>query len=234
MESVLSGTTPHECCGPPRRTSRGSVYRQRSKAAGKNQSSPAGRVQNQSAKELSGDRSDPIRDEGLALTIVDGLIGYVPSSRLFTQRFHGEVPAALRDISVLPNDDQAVALEDWAYGLEVEAMMEMNPFFRELWRIKAQLGQAVQVSGYQERWDLKTSNQQPNAESLAEQETNLDAQRISSGRTIKHSYSGEQTAKVEIRNVGQPGTAEAIASQIAELLVWRKLWRRHQRRRTGR
>ena len=53
-------------------------------------------------------------------------------------------------------------------------------------------------------------------------------------RSIFSSLLGEQTAKVEIRNVGQPGTAEGIASQIAELLVWRKLWRRHEKSRTRR
>ena len=59
--TVLSGTTPHECCGPPGRTSRGTVSPERSRGLREPQCSPAGRS-GTSLPDTPGCWSNPIRE----------------------------------------------------------------------------------------------------------------------------------------------------------------------------
>ncbi len=170
-------------------------------------------------------------EDGLELTIVDGLIGYTLSNRLFAQRFHAGAEDALRDATGLPANERTESLQNWADGLEVESLFEVSPFYRETQRFESQLSEAYQGSSYQERARLSFLPEPSHDDEQPGRESVLVAESVRCRCSIRHSELGERSATVAVRNIGQPGTAEDISTQIAELLVWRKLWRAHKKAR---
>ncbi len=94
------------------------------------------------------------KEEGIEFTFVDGVISQVLSNRLIAHRFHLGAEDALRNTAELSADERVEALEDWAIGLEVGAMVESNPIYRETLRIKSALIDAYQRSSYRERSKL--------------------------------------------------------------------------------
>jgi hypothetical protein len=91
--------------------------------------------------------SDQFKDlsKNICLTIVDGIIGEVFSKKAANERFSKGLKAedlglSDEEFNQLPSWDQDELIQDWAFGVEVEADFENNPIYKKSAELRTVVG----------------------------------------------------------------------------------------------
>ena len=175
-------------------------------------------------------------DDGLELTVVDGIIGSVIAKKSFLERAPAFLEEHADEIEHIPCADQSDYIQDLATSLEVDCDVEHNPIihktFEVMDRVREIAGSMPSCSGYRtfEEPALPTFEWPPWEHLEAFQRRAEALHRVEWWGCIailEDTPVGEVSEVVKVRNVAHSMT---LVNEIGELMVWRKLLRLLQRR----
>jgi hypothetical protein len=91
--------------------------------------------------------------KGIEVTIIDGIIGDILAKQMVTARISkgfdpNEVGMSQEQFDRLNPSQQHELVQDWVFGVEIEADFEHNPIYRACADLQTELG----ISGFDVRW----------------------------------------------------------------------------------
>lgn len=154
------------------------------------------------------------------VAIVDGVIGDVLAHKAASERIRNgfkpdEVGMSQDDFDELSPPQQHELIQDWVFGVEIEADFEHNPIYRAC----AALADQLHVLGHSVKWLEYPSAD--GAKTIAERRELLDKARlIGSTVTVKHPTLGEKSATLMLPNFKTLGASPlTLFEEIAHFLA---------------